>query len=79
VFISEQNSTGHNDNTEVNDKSFEYVAEFMHWRTAQTDQNCLCGEVKGELKSENAPYHSAPNPLCSLLLSDSPGLKCAEL
>jgi hypothetical protein len=56
------------DNTEVN-KSFEKVADFRNWGTAQTDQNWLRGEVKGMLNSGSALCHLVLNFLFSRLLT----------
>jgi len=68
VFISREQNAGHMDNTEVN-KSFEKVADFRDWGTAQTDQNCLRREVKSTLNLGNALSNSVSNLLCSRLLT----------
>jgi hypothetical protein len=58
-----------NNNTQIGNKSFEMVEQFIYWETTLTNQNFIHEEIKGRLKSGKAFHHSVQNLLSSNLLS----------
>jgi hypothetical protein len=71
MVMSRNQNTGHNHNTEIDNKSFERVEEFKYLGATLTNRNSIHEEIKSRLKSGNVCYHSVQNLLSSRLLSKS--------
>jgi hypothetical protein len=59
----------------VDNKSFEKGEQFGYLETTLTDQNSIREEIKSELKSDSACYHSVQKLLSSSLLSKNTKIK----
>ena len=69
IVMSQNQNVGQNQNTKIDNTSFERVEEFKYLGTTLINQNYIQEEIKSRLKSGNACYHSEQNLLSSSLLS----------
>jgi hypothetical protein len=69
MLLSDHQNPGQNHNIKIDDRSFEYVAQFKYLGTTVTNQNLTQEEIKRRLNSGKACYHSVQNLLFSHLLS----------
>jgi hypothetical protein len=73
--VSRDQNAGRNGNIQIGNRSFENVEQFKYLGTTVTNQNSIHEEIKSNLKSGNACYHSVHNLLCSSLLSKNVKIK----
>jgi hypothetical protein len=69
MFLSHHQNVGQNRDIKLANRSFENVSEFRYFQTRVTSQNLIGEEIKRNLNSYNACYHSVQNLLSSRLLS----------
>jgi hypothetical protein len=70
---------GQKHSIKIANRSFENVAKFKYLGTTLTDQNCMHEEIKSELNSGNACYHSVQSLLSSCLLSGNVKVKIYKI
>jgi hypothetical protein len=69
MLLSYHQNAGQNHDVNIDNRSFENVAQFKYFGTRVTKQSLIQEEVKGTLNSGNACYHSSQNLSFSCLLS----------
>ena len=69
MVMSRDQNAGRSHDTNIDDKSFERMEQFIYSGTTLTNLNSIREEIKRRLKSGNACYHSVQNLLSSSLLS----------
>ena len=69
MVMSPNQNAGRIQSVRIDNNTFERVEEFKYLGTTLTIQNSIREEIKSRLRSGNACYHSAQNPLSSRLLS----------
>jgi hypothetical protein len=69
MLMSRSQNARHMHSIKTNNRSFEDLAKLKYLGTTLTDQNCIHEEMKSELNSGNASYHSVQSILFSRLLS----------
>jgi hypothetical protein len=67
MSLSRHQNAGQNHNVNIDDRSFENVAQSKYLGTTVTNQNLIQEEIKMRLNSGNACYHSVQNVLSSRL------------
>jgi len=75
MVMSRDQNAGKNHSVRIDNSTFERVEEFKYLGTTLTNQNSIAEEIKSRLRSANACYHSAQNPLPSRLLSKNLKIK----
>jgi hypothetical protein len=75
MVISQDQNAGENQNIKMDNKAFERLQQFSYLETILTNQSAIQEEIKTNLKSRNACYHSVQNLLCSGLLSKNLKIK----
>ena len=68
MVLSREQNVGWRQNIKTDDRSFERVVDLEFLGTTLTNQNTIQEEIKRNLKSGNACYHSVQNLLSSSLL-----------
>jgi hypothetical protein len=69
MLLSHHQNAGQNHNINIDDRSFENVAQIKHLGTTVTNQNLIQKEIKWRLHLGNACCHVVQNLLSSRLLS----------
>jgi ribosomal protein S1 len=69
MVVSRDQNEGRSHNMKIDCRSVEMVEEFKYLGTTLTNQNSIRKEIKSQLKSGNACYHSVQNFLSSSLPS----------
>jgi hypothetical protein len=75
MVMSQDQNEGENKNIKMDNKAFERLQQFIYLGTILTNQNAIQEEIKTNLKSGNACYHSVQNLLCSGFLSKNLKIK----
>jgi len=69
MVISRGQGAGRSHNIRIENSFFKRVEQFIYLGASLTNQNSIQEEIKSNLKSGSACYHSVQNILCSSLLS----------
>jgi len=75
ISMSFERKEAENHNIKIGNKSYESVAKFRYLGTILIDQNCIYGEFKRRMNSENACHSSVQYLLLLHLLSKSIKIK----